>query len=185
MASPALISCAGGLACVAALAGGCRAAPAGFLLHAAPAPASWRTLRIPSGAVLSIPPGWHRVSGDAGTATAVTTDVHGAIVGYLNVTPREGAESAVGWASFRVRHNQAEGEGEVRRETAAARLRFRTGTGTCVRDSYTTLTGARYIEIACLVSGARATSVIVGAARPREWGALSPSLERAIGALST
>jgi hypothetical protein len=54
-----------------------------------------------------------------------------------------------------------------------------------VRDSYTTVTHARYVEIACLVAGQRATSVIVGAAPPNAWSQVSPLLERAISAFET
>jgi hypothetical protein len=89
------------------------------------------------------------------------------------------------WASFRVRHNVAEGERNVTSEDAAYGVRFRTGSGSCVRDSYTTVSRARFIELACLVKGARATSVIVGAAPPRAWNLTSPLLFRALSALIT
>jgi hypothetical protein len=79
----------------------------------------------------------------------------------------------------------AEGEHDVTREDTAYGVRFRTGTGTCVRDSYTTVSHTRFIELACLVTGARATTVIVGAAPPRSWTLLSPLLYRAISALIT
>jgi hypothetical protein len=107
------------------------------------------------------------------------------IVGYLNLTPRQSSETLSNWASFRVAHNAAEGDRGVRREEVAYGVRFRTGTGTCVRDSYTTSSRARFIELACLVRGTRATSVIVGAAPPRTWSAVSPVLDRAISALVT
>ena len=192
------------LACIAATAAGCGgsrgashvasapAAPAGeaqtgrlSALRPAAAPASWRGARIPSGAVLFYPPGWRLTRGDRGTATAVSLDAGGHIVGYLNLTPRQSRETLAHWTSFRVRHNIEEGERDVRREAVGSNLRFRTGRGSCVRDSYTTVTGARYIELACLVSGSATSSVIVGAAPPEKWSRISPSLERAIAALLT
>jgi hypothetical protein len=64
-------------------------------------------------------------------------------------------------------------------------LRFLTGHGSCVKDSYTTQTGSRFVEIACLVAGARAESVIVGAAPPSGWADESPTIERAIAGVRT
>src|SRR5215468_7953705 len=130
----------------AALAGGCGGAGTSARTGSRPPkplPPSWHALRIPSGAVLFYPPGWHEARGDSGTATAVATDAGGAIVGYLNLTPRQGGETPANWASFRLRHNEAEGERDVRREAIGARLPVRAGSGTCVRDSYTTVTSAR------------------------------------------
>jgi hypothetical protein len=54
-----------------------------------------------------------------------------------------------------------------------------------VRDSYRTRFGTRYVELACLVSGARASTVIVGASPPESWSTISPLLERAISSLRT
>jgi hypothetical protein len=64
-------------------------------------------------------------------------------------------------------------------------LRFRSGTGSCVIDRYATTTDARYREIACIVRGARATTVDVAAARPADWTRLAPQLERAVASFST
>ena len=63
---------------------------------------------------------------------------------------------------------------------SAGGLRFTNGHGSCVKDSYSTSTDRRYTEIACIVRGATATTVIVGAATPGEWNRLSPTLKRAI-----
>jgi hypothetical protein len=131
------------------------------------------------------PPGWQRSTGDTGTATAVLLDAAHHIRGYLNLTPRQGAETLAGWSAFRVRHNAEEGDVHVRREGAAQGLRFRSGHGSCVRDRYTTVTGAHYIELACLVAGAKGSSVIVAAASPAAWSQLSPLLERAISSFTT
>jgi hypothetical protein len=54
-----------------------------------------------------------------------------------------------------------------------------------VRDSYSTITGSRYIELACIVSGAKTSSVIVGAGTPQSWQQVSPLLERAIASVTT
>jgi hypothetical protein len=112
-------------------------------------------------------------------------DARRQLVGYLNLTPRQSSETLSDWASFRVAHNVAEGDRDVKREAVAYGVRFRTGTGTCVRDSYMTVSRARFIELACLVRGTRAASVIVGAAPPRAWSMFSPVLYRAVSALVT
>jgi hypothetical protein len=140
--------------------------------------------RIATGASMPYPPSWRRVRGDAGTATAVLMSGH-RFLGYLNVTPRQGDESLSTWGSFRVAHNAREGDRSVRKLASAQGLRFRTGRGSCVRDAYTTKTGGQYVEVACLVAGAKTASVIVGAAPPEMWAQLSPSIQRAISSLMT
>ncbi len=132
--------------------------------------------------MLSYPPGWHPLAGDRGTATAALRNGAGGFIGYLNVTPRQGAETLASWSSFRVRHNAAEGDRDVALQAAAGNLRFRGGHGACVRDAYTTQTGSRFIELACLVQGAHAAAVILGAAPPPDWAQVAPLLERAIAA---
>jgi hypothetical protein len=117
--------------------------------------------------------------------TAVLQSAGHDFLGYLNLTPRQGDETLSTWASFRTRHNTLEGDRSVTELGAATGLRFRNGHGSCVRDAYTTGTGARYIELACLVQGARAAFVIVGAAPPRMWASIAPKIERAISAFPT
>jgi hypothetical protein len=131
------------------------------------------------------PPLWRPATSDRGTATAVLVDGRERYLGYLNVTPRQANETLPNWASFRTDHNMEEGDRNVRRLAAAGGLRFSTGRGSCIRDSYTTKTGARFIELACLVDGARASSVIVGAAPPQLWPKMAPVLERAISSFTT
>ena len=145
-------------------------------------PEGWSVARIPTGAQLAYPPGWDKTNGDPGTATAVLLGAGGRFLGYLNVTPQQGAEKLAGWASFRVSHNVEEGDRHVVRLADATALRFATGSGSCVKDSYTTETGARYIELACIVKGPTSASVIVGATPPGSWRRISPLLERAIAA---
>jgi hypothetical protein len=106
-------------------------------------------------------------------------------VGYLNVTPRQGGETLSRWPSFRIAHNADEGDRAIKRLAVGSGLRFRTGRGSCVKDTYTTRTRVRYIEIACLVAGPTTTWVIVGAAPPASWGRTSGAIERAISAFRT
>jgi hypothetical protein len=127
------------------------------------APPGWSRARIADGAVLHFPPGWAREHGDAGTATAVLTDAHGRLRGYLNVTPHQGDERPATWTSFRVHHNAGEGDRDVRTEAAATNLPFVSGHGSCVKDRYRTISNAQYIELACLVAGAKTSAVIVAA----------------------
>ncbi len=144
------------------------------------APAGWPVVRIPSGAAMPYPPGWQLVAGDRGTATAVLMDSRHRYAGYLNVTPRQGSETLSDWPKFRVGHNADEGDRRVVTLATGSGLTFRMGHGSCVRDAYTTSTGNHYVELACLVAGSRTSAVIVGAAPPRTWAAVSPSIERAI-----
>lgn len=159
------------------------APPSAFAwLRPAAAPHGWATARLSTGATLAYPTAWRVLAGDRGTASAALlgSSAGERYLGYLNVTPRQGGETASGWSAFRVTHNRAEGDREVRLEAAGRNLRFRGGEGSCVRDSYVTVSRARYIEIACLVTGKRASSVIVGASPPERWSQTSPVIERAI-----
>jgi hypothetical protein len=162
-------------------------APARFAwLRPAAAPADWKIGRLPSGtAAVGYPPGWHSIRTDPGTFSAALLGAHDRIRGYLNATPRSGAETLANWNRFRPAHNTDEGDRNVIREASASGLRFRSGTGSCVIDRYGTTTHARYREIACIVRGARATTVVVAAARPADWTRLAPQLERAVASFST
>ncbi|HEX3361896.1 MAG TPA: hypothetical protein VHS74_12960 [Solirubrobacterales bacterium] len=161
--------------------------PAAFAwLHPAVVPADWTTVRLPgSAARLSAPASWEAAPGDPGTRTLVTRAPSGKIIGYLNATPRQGDENAADWAGFRVEHNRGEGDREVRRLASARDLHFRSATGSCVIDSYLTITGNRYREIACLVAGRSSTTVIVAAAPPSRWHSEGPLLRRAVNAFTT
>jgi hypothetical protein len=147
------------------------------------APANWRTTATAGGAVLSYPPGWHLISGDPGTASAALSSPGGLIVGYLNATPATPAE-VPSWARFRVKHNVEEGERTVHLIAQARDLRFQTGTGACVIDSYQTSSSA-YTEIACLVRGHRHPTVIIAAAASNAWAAQQAALHQAIDAFRT
>ena len=143
-------------------------------------PAGWATVTIARGATISYPPGWRRVHGDRGTASVMLFGPHQRILGYLNLTPRQGSESQSNWARFRVDHNREEGERAVRTLRAARDLRFLTGHGSCVQDSYTTAAATHFIEIACLIGGRRSSFVAVGATPPDQWPKMSALIERAI-----
>ena len=155
----------------------------GLTLPGRPPPAGWATVGIPGGAAMAYPPGWQRIASDRGTASAALFDRRHRFVGFLNLTPRQKDETVSHWARFRVGHNAEEHDRNVRTLAVATGLRFRTGSGACVKDSYTTATGAQYIELACLVMAKRSGAVIVGASPPREWHQLSPVLKRAIAAV--
>ena len=155
-----------------------------WLSPAAP-PAGWALARLPSGrAALAYPPGWRSIHADPGTVSAALLGPHGRIRGYLNATPRQGEETLSDWAHFRTAHNRDEGDLAVVTDAAARGLRFRTGSGSCVMDHYGTVS-AHYREIACLVRGSHASTVVVGAALPGDWARLAPQIERAISSFST
>lgn len=154
-------------------------------LHPGTVPDGWSASRLPSSASLPVPPGWRHEGGDTGTRTAVLRTGSGRIAGYLNATPRQGPESLRNWTEFRVEHNRDEGDRGVRLIAGAERLAFRTGTGSCVMDSYRTESGSAYREIACIVGGRAATTVIVGAAPPRLWRSEGPTIEQAIDSFTT
>jgi hypothetical protein len=149
-------------------------------LHPQPPPAGWRLRALPSGkATLAYPPTWRLTRTDLGTVTA-TLRHGGEIAGYLNVTPQGGEETLANWASFRPAHNREEGDRDLTPLSSATGLRFRNGTGSCVQDAYATESAHHYREIACIVRGPSATTVIVASATPDRWTHLSPVLERAV-----
>jgi hypothetical protein len=155
-------------------------------VHPSALPTGWSVKRLPgSPARLPTPASWQSSEGDPGTRTTVLKGPSGEIAGYLNATPRQGVETPANWSAFRVDHNREEGDRKVRLLAAAAGLRFRTATGSCVLDSYTTANDHSYREVACIVAGQSATTVIVAAAPPRRWGAEAPTLERAITSFTT
>jgi hypothetical protein len=154
-------------------------------LRPAPPPSDWHVARLQAGSsALAYPPRWRTIQSDRGTVSAAVTDRSGTIVSYLNATPKSGGETLSNWTRFRPNHVADEGAHDVRLLAAAPRLRFRTGRGSCVMDSYST-SRARYEEIACLVAGGRASTVIVGAAEPGAWSAEGPAIERAIASFAT
>jgi hypothetical protein len=79
---------------------------------------------------------------------------------------------------------EEESSKDVRLIASAHGLRFRSGRGSCVIDSYRT-SRTRYREIACLVAGTRSSSVLVGAAPQKTWAQQAEKIERAIASLRT
>jgi len=160
-------------------------APAFRWLHPQPPPTGWKLARLPSGAAtVAYPKNWRPIRTDPGTASVALLGHAGGIRGYLNVTPRQGKETLANWPSFRIEHLGDEGSTDVRLIARAHGLRFRSGRGSCVIDSYRT-SRARYREIACLVAGARTSSVIVGAAPSKNWAQQAETIERAIASFRT
>ncbi|MFL5912112.1 MAG: hypothetical protein ACJ768_16250 [Gaiellaceae bacterium] len=153
-------------------------------LRPEPVPPGWKVARTPSGAAFAYPPGWRQIETDPGTASAAPAGPHGSFIGYLNATPRSGGETLANWSRFRVAHVAEEGAHDVRLAAAATGLRFRTGHGSCVIDSYST-DRMRFREIACIVAGARGTAVVVAAAPVAGWADQAPVLWRAVASFAT
>jgi hypothetical protein len=147
-------------------------------VHPASPPAGWKVARS-SGGALAYPPGWTPIESDPGTASAALLGAGGRIDGYLNATPKQGAETLANWSRFRPEHNLDEGDRSVHVIASAGHLSFRSGHGSCVIDDYTT-SKAAYREIACMVSGRRSTAVVVAAAPIARWNERASTLERAV-----
>jgi hypothetical protein len=182
--SLALFGCASGAPVAAGSDGAARAsAPAGFgWFHPAPAPDAWLRASL-SGqrATLSYPGSLRPEHGDPGTVTVGSTARSGQVLVYLNVTPKQGGETLHDWPDFRVEHLREDGQSAVRLDGASGPLDFRGGHGRCVIDSYTTGEHHNhYREIACIVQGARAASVLVAATSTAAWQANRALLERVV-----
>jgi hypothetical protein len=160
-------------------------APTFAWLHAAPPPSGWQTARITMGAAFSYPPAWTRIHGDAGTASVALLNSDHQFVGYLNLTPRQGDETLANWTHFRVAHNADEGDRAVTTQAATTNRGFRGGHISCVQDSYVTATGARYVELACLIAGQSGKVVVVGASPPQSWPKVAPLIQQAISSTTT
>ncbi len=148
-------------------------------LRPGPPPAGWHVARIPDGAELAYPPGGTSIKTDPGTASVALLGHGGQIDGYLNVTPKQGAETLADWSRFRPRKNREEGARNVRLLAARSDAQFRSAHGSCVIDSYSTSL-TTYREIACLISGAGSSNVVVAAAPARLWQERSAALEQAV-----
>jgi hypothetical protein len=179
LAALALTGCSGGY-------GGGTSSTAFSWLRPSPPPPPWHTGRLPGGvARLAYPLGWRSIRSDPGTFSAALRAPTGEIRGYLNATPRQGTETLSNWGSFRLDHNRDEGDVDVTQIASATNLQFRGGHGSCVIDVYRSSSGRSYREVACIVAGATATTVVVGAAPPAQWSRQGPALERAISSFLT
>ncbi len=148
-----LVAVTGAVVLIVGLAGGGESSPRRpsgpfAWLHPASPPAGWKVARS-SGGALAYPPGWRPVETDPGTASVALLGRGGRIKGYLNATPKQGAETLANWSRFRPEHNGGEGDRRVHLIASASHLNFRSGRGSCVIDDYTT-SKASYREIACL-----------------------------------
>jgi hypothetical protein len=152
-------------------------------IHPGPAPNGWLSATLPDGAVLSYPPSMRPVTADRGAASAAQLSPAGAYMLYLNATPRQSDETTANWPRFRLSHLREDDARSVHELAAAAAVRFLGGTGSCVLDSYLTRVGGHhYTELACLVRGSRASSVVVAAAPTSRWARASSLLDRAVAA---
>jgi hypothetical protein len=142
---------------------------------------AWRHATISSGAAtLAYPPGWKAIPGDRGTVSFATRGRGGLYRGYLNATPRQGAEPIAGWGVFRTRRNSEDGDRRVRTLSTSENVPFIDARGSCVLDDYLSRVGSHpYRELACIVVGRRSTSVFVGAALVADWPRLGPVVEHA------
>jgi len=125
----------------------------------------------------------HLVAGDRGTLTAAQLGTAGSYLTYLNVTPRQDAESLQDWLRFRVNHLLDEDASAARLLAARRGLRFAGATSSCVLDTYVTKVKANhYTELACFVQGRTSATVIVAAVPAAGWPRSSAVLARAISA---
>lgn len=164
------------------------AGPTAFAwFRAGPAPAGWQALELPDAtAVLAIPPDAAPVPGDPGSVSATVTAPDGDLRIYLNATPQQGEESLANWSDFRLAHLTGENAASASRLQYRTGMEFRGGTGSCLEDTYVTRIGAhKYREIACLVAGARGSSVLVAAAPADSWDRYSTVLEQAVDAYAS
>ena len=148
------------------------------------APRAWLRASLPGQrATLAYPGSLRPMQGDPGTVTVGSTSRTGAVLVYLNVTPRQGDETLRDWPSFRVDHLREEGQTAVHVDGVSPPLSFRGGQGRCVIDSYTTKVHHHhhhYREIACYVQAAHAASVLVAATPAAAWQATAALLERVV-----
>ena len=158
-------------------------ATAGFgWFHPRPAPGAWlRASLTGQSATLSYPGSLRPQHGDPGTVTVGSTAKSGQVLVYLNVTPKQGDENLRNWADFRMEHLREDGQSAVHLDGVSGPLNFRGGHGRCVTDNYTTDTHHnRYNEIACIVQGSHATSVLVAATSTAAWRANRALLENVV-----
>jgi hypothetical protein len=181
-----LASACGSAGSAGSAATGGRAVGAGVLasLRTQAAPHDWRSVRLATGgAALAAPPGWHRVSGDPGSATFVLGANADHPRAYLNATPATEEEQLGSWVGFRLSHNRGEGDRNVRLLAARGELRLGADVAArCVQDSYTSGT-TRYTEIACLAQARSGRTVIVAASPTPVWQQERATLMRAIDAV--
>src|SRR5207237_843410 len=80
-------------------------------------------------ATFAYPRTWRPIRTDPGTASVALLGHGRSIRGYLNLTPRQGAETLANWPSFRIEHLGDDGSTDVRLIASAHGLAFRSGRG--------------------------------------------------------
>lgn len=158
-------------------------APADFgWFRERPVPGGWIQAALAARrAVLSYPSSLRPMPGDRGTVTVGLTSPAGAILVYLNVTPRQGSETLRDWPAFRLAHLREDGDTAVRLDATSATLPFRGGHGRCVVDDYITrIHSNHYREIACFVQAVRGATVLIAATPAAAWGHYGALLERVV-----
>ena len=145
-------------------------------------PTAWLRAGLPGQrATLSYPNSLRLMHGDHGTVTVGRDSRSGAVLVYLNVTPRQGDETLRNWPSFRLDHLRQDGETAVHVDGVSPALTFRGGRGRCVIDTYITkIHSNHYQEIACFVQGSHAASVLVAATPTGAWRVYRPLLDRVV-----
>lgn len=164
---------------------GASPAAAGFgWLRPRAAPAGWLRARLPGHSAVLAYPRWLRPeAGDAGTVTVGRDSATGAVLAYLNVTPRQGGETLRDWAAFRLDHLREDGDEAVHLDASSPAAGFRGGRGRCVIDDYVTRAHHNhYRELACFVRSANGASVLVAATSASEWQAYGGVLEQVVDA---
>jgi hypothetical protein len=154
-------------------------------LHPSTPPPGWHTGSLQgTHATLAYPSPFTPIRGDfASFSVAVHQGRH--YHAYLSIAPQQGDERPNGWASLRLQLERQRGATHVAALASAEGLQFRGGRGSCVIDDYNSRVGGhRYREIACIVAGPHATTVIVAASALSEWRKRSRVLERAVSAFN-
>ena len=146
-------------------------------------PPGWSQVTIPSGdAILAYPPSFRPARSDPGSLTVAAGTAPHVYEGYLNVTPRQGAEQLHGFAAFRL-DRLGDEDTAVHEIAAAENVAFVGAVGSCVNDDYRTRVGNNhYEELACLVAGRHSAYVIVASARFADWNLFAPTLRTALTA---
>jgi hypothetical protein len=147
-------------------------------------PTNWTRIAIPSGlGSLAVPPGFHAVGGDQGTATLAFLGSGGTDLGYLNVTPLQGEERLTGWSAFRLAHLRGDGSISARQDGSVESVRTGQSLRSCVIDDYVTEIGRHHFqEVACLVMAASTGSVVVAATPWGDPAHLWEQLQRTVAA---
>ncbi len=168
-----------GICAIALGLAGCGGSTPFAWLTTGPAPRSWSPPAVIAGGSLARPPGWQAERGDPGSVSFVAPGRDGSLAGYLNATPRSGAERLSDWTRFRLAHNAEEGDRDVRLLSGKDGIHIGAARASCVIDQYRTRLSP-YRELACLIADARGSTVVLGAAPPARWPAQLPVIERAI-----